>query len=39
MLSLGLEPLGNPPDEFAAYFRAEVEKWAKVIRTAGIRIN
>ena len=37
MLASGLEPLGNSPDEFAAYYRAEVAKWAKVIRNAGIR--
>jgi len=39
MLAAGLEPLGNAPDEFAVYFRAEVAKWAKVIREAGIRLD
>ncbi len=39
MIAAGLEPLGNPPDEFAAYFRAEVAKWAKVIRAAGVRLD
>jgi tripartite-type tricarboxylate transporter receptor subunit TctC len=39
MLAGGLEPLGNPPDEFAAYLRAEVAKWGKVIRQAGIRVE
>jgi tripartite-type tricarboxylate transporter receptor subunit TctC len=39
MLTGGLEPLGNPPDEFAAYLRAEVAKWSKVIRAAGIRAD
>ena len=39
MLAAGLEPLGNSPDEFSAYFRAEVTKWAKVIREAGVRLD
>jgi tripartite-type tricarboxylate transporter receptor subunit TctC len=39
MLAGGLEPVGNPPDEFAAYLRAEVAKWSKVIRAAGIRAD
>jgi len=39
MLAGGLEPLGNTPDEFAAYLRAEVAKWSKVIREAGIRAD
>ena len=39
MLAAGLEPLGNSPDEFAAYLRAEVAKWAKVIKAAGVRLD
>jgi tripartite-type tricarboxylate transporter receptor subunit TctC len=35
--TLGLEPVGNTPDEFAAQFRTELAKWAKVIREAGIK--
>jgi tripartite-type tricarboxylate transporter receptor subunit TctC len=33
--TLGLEPVGNTPDECAAQFRTELAKWAKVIREAG----
>jgi tripartite-type tricarboxylate transporter receptor subunit TctC len=36
LAELGYEPVGNRPDEFAAQIRAELGKWAKVIRTAGI---
>jgi tripartite-type tricarboxylate transporter receptor subunit TctC len=32
----GLEPVGSTPDEFAAYIHAELVKWAKVIKAAGI---
>jgi tripartite-type tricarboxylate transporter receptor subunit TctC len=33
----GFEPVGNTPAEFAAYISAEIAKWAKLIRDAGIR--
>jgi len=39
MLAGGLEPAGTTPDDFAAYLRAEVAKWSKVIRAAGIRAD
>ena len=39
MLAAGLEPVGDPPEQFAAYVRTEVVKWAKVIQQAGIRID
>lgn len=39
MLAVGLEPVGDPPEQFATYVRAEVVKWAKVIQQAGIRID
>jgi len=29
----------NTPAEFAAFLRAEVEKWVKVVREAGIHID
>ena len=34
---LGLEAIGNSPDEFAASIRSEIPKWAKVIKEAGIK--
>jgi tripartite-type tricarboxylate transporter receptor subunit TctC len=39
LLAGGLEPLGSAPDDFTAYLRAEVAKWAKVIKQAGIRVD
>ncbi len=33
----GIDPLGGTPAEFAAYVRAEIEKWAAVVRTAGLK--
>ena len=31
--NLGLDPIGNSPDEFGAWIKAEVAKWAKVMPT------
>ena len=33
----GFDPVGDTPDEFARYLRAEVTKWAKVIKETGLR--
>jgi tripartite-type tricarboxylate transporter receptor subunit TctC len=37
LATLGLDPVGTTPQEFAAQMRAEGEKWAKVIRAGNIR--
>lgn len=37
--TLGIEPVGNRPDEFAAQIRADLARWEKVVRQAGIRIE
>ena len=37
MTSEGATPVGNTPAEFDAVIRADVKKWAKVIKDAGIR--
>jgi tripartite-type tricarboxylate transporter receptor subunit TctC len=36
---LGLETIGNSPDEFANVIRAEVPKWGKRLREAGIKVD
>jgi tripartite-type tricarboxylate transporter receptor subunit TctC len=36
---LGADPAGNTPDEFAAHIKAEIAKWAKVIKAAKIEAN
>jgi tripartite-type tricarboxylate transporter receptor subunit TctC len=33
----GGETIGNTPEEFAAVIRADLGKWEKVIRNAGIK--
>src|SRR5215207_1887584 len=37
MDTLGLEPVGNTPEEFANFQRAEITKWAKVVKEAGLK--
>jgi tripartite-type tricarboxylate transporter receptor subunit TctC len=39
LLSMGLDPVGMPPDEFTEYVKAETAKWGKLVREAGIRVN
>jgi tripartite-type tricarboxylate transporter receptor subunit TctC len=35
----GNEVVAAPPEQFDAFFRAQIEKWGKVIREAGIRLQ
>jgi tripartite-type tricarboxylate transporter receptor subunit TctC len=37
LAALGLEPVGNSPEEFTAQMKIEMEKWAKVIQAAKIK--
>jgi len=37
--ALGVEPVGNTPEEFSAFQKAEIAKWAKVIKDAHIEAN
>ena len=39
MASVGADPIGSSPDQFAPFLRAEVDKWRKVIRSSGITID
>jgi tripartite-type tricarboxylate transporter receptor subunit TctC len=33
----GIEPVANTPEEFSAYIRDEMARWARVVKDAGIR--
>jgi tripartite-type tricarboxylate transporter receptor subunit TctC len=35
----GAEAMGSTPEEFRAYIRAEIEKWGKVVRASGARVD
>jgi tripartite-type tricarboxylate transporter receptor subunit TctC len=39
ILGMGGIPLGNTPEEFAAFMKAESEKWAQVAKAANVRIE
>ncbi len=39
LAKLGLDPSGMPPAELAAFQKAEIEKWAKVVKAANIKID
>ena len=33
----GSEPVGRTPDDFSAYIKSEIAKWAKVVKETGVR--
>lgn len=35
----GSEVIGGSPEEFSTYIKAELERWAKVIKVANVRID
>ena len=39
MLALGAEPVGNTPEQFGAYVKAEAEKYAKVVKASGAKVD
>jgi tripartite-type tricarboxylate transporter receptor subunit TctC len=36
LIADGTDPVGNTPEEFAAYIKSETDKWTRVIKAAGI---
>ena len=39
LLSQSTEPVGNSPQEFAAFMKSEHAKWEKVIKAANIQVE
>ncbi len=35
----GAEPVGNTPAEFSVFIRTEIDKWGKLVRTAGMKAD
>ena len=38
-IQLGTEPMGGTPESFGATMRADIDKWAAVVKTAGIHLE
>jgi tripartite-type tricarboxylate transporter receptor subunit TctC len=36
---LNVEAIGSTPEQFATYLRRETDKWAKVVRESGARVD
>lgn len=39
LTALGLSAVGSTPEEFAGYIKSETEKWAKVIKAMGLKLE
>jgi tripartite-type tricarboxylate transporter receptor subunit TctC len=39
LISFGLEPIANSPEEFAAWIKVEIAKWGKVVKDANIKVQ
>ena len=39
LIAQGAEPVGNTAEEFGAWVRTEVEKWRKVVRESGAKVD
>jgi len=39
LAGLGAEPVGNTPDEFAAYCQSELGKWSKIVKDSGATVD
>lgn len=39
MLGLGLDPVGSSVRDFAAFVRADIATWAKVIKASGVKVD
>jgi tripartite-type tricarboxylate transporter receptor subunit TctC len=36
---MGAEPVGNTPEEFAAFTKTELAKWARIVKQSGAKVD
>jgi len=36
---LGIEVVGNSPEEFAAFIKSEIERWTRVAKAANVKME
>ena len=39
LVDLGFDPIGGTPEQFAANIRSETDKWARVIKATGLKLD
>jgi tripartite-type tricarboxylate transporter receptor subunit TctC len=39
LAALGADAVGNTPEQFAAFVQAEIGKWARVVKAAGLKVE
>jgi tripartite-type tricarboxylate transporter receptor subunit TctC len=37
--TIGIDPLGSTPDEFAAFLRKEIPRWKQIVQDAGVKLE
>jgi len=38
-IASGVDPLGSTPEQFGSYLRSEIDKWGRVVRATGMRVD
>ena len=39
LAALGFSPVGSTPEEYGALIKYDIDKWSKVVRDAGIKVE